>query len=217
MSDAIHQKIEALREEIERRHREEEQRYRDNLDALERLRGTLLGDTAGPLHAPVTELPAAEPPNEKSGSFASKVFAAIGERAKTVSELAEELGVEAKKVRFALYSKQGKARIKKLSTPSGTAFILKSTAPKSASGQKHGESSAASEVLALLKANPSGMTGRELTSALQGRLDAKNPANAISSALYNMRKSGKVVQDDDKRYSIARHPEESPRLKAHAG
>lgn len=195
MSAEIEQLIAKLREEVDKKCRAQHK-------ALDDLAADLLGQRTSPPNGERTRailLPSAPLPQPGQQSTVQRVLGAIAHEYKTVSAIAEELGLPENKVRAALYSKFVRRRRSNRLVDGVAQFKAKpdEVARKLSSGNVR---NLAGEVRTLLGATPQGLTAGQVVSALKAG-NAKEK-KAIGAALYNMKQSGKVLQDESGVYRM---------------
>lgn len=178
--------VATLRAEIERK-------YREALQALDTLSGYLSGASIpSPSPPPPLQETAAHDPD--AGTRVDRVMGALSTTFKTVDDLSKELNLPEQAIRAVVYSKFVKAKIASRKIGKKMAFGVKPKAPV----VKTSEVSVASLVRESLAKHPQGMTPAQVTADIAGELEKIGGAKgAVTAALYNMKKGGKVIHDEN--------------------
>jgi hypothetical protein len=185
--------VKTLRAEIDRKHQEA-------VKALETLSAYLsdaqLKDALP--SDPVARIVSAKPEKVRSsprGSKVARVLSAISSEPKTARQVADELGMKIQHVRAVLYSNSVKKHISKKQVGNLITFCQKhhTVSDKSANGE---EITTASLVRDVLAKHPNGLTPTEIRAEIADALaKSGGTENTVGSALYNMKKKGKLAHD----------------------
>lgn len=185
MSDVIRQHISELRAEVEKQ-------YKEGMDAISVLEKRLLGDKQQNVDSAPIAAKSESTETHQYGSHVDKVIEKLGVSSMTIRQLANALpGMSGAQIRAVLYSSRLKSQVSKKRTKKGIVFKLKSNA-KLDRKRPMVQNSASSTILGLIEKSPDGMTVRDVTKALEGKI---GKANTISSALYKLKLAGRISYD----------------------